>query len=176
MKKAFLIFLLVFLVSGCVDVDGNFENVKETVLAGLKENVEKQMEFSVGGLTLSLAGAFLSDEDEDEAQAQEMLSNVSNVQVGIYNRLECRRTDFNFINKTAKRISSFGLIPIVKARNGEEAMLMFVNNVRERGEIEKILVVAINPDEIVIAQVDGNIGNLIETAVKDKGFNIGNNY
>ncbi len=175
MRKLLLVIFLSFMVTGCIGVNRNFKNTRNLILSSLDEDVNKKIEFSLCGAELSLAELFVSS-DEDESQSKELLKNINNVEVGVYDRNFGREICFRVVDSLANYLRTKGLIPIVKVKDGTDASALFVNAGSSESSLNTIIVLSITTEQIVLVQVKGNIENLIEIAVKDKSLPFENSF
>lgn len=156
------------LVLGCAGVDGNFCRVRDLVLqsTGAREIVtEFQIGLGPGLLWLGGTVARLALGDDDAAG---LLLDIHAVQVGVY-RLrgetrEARRIPAALVHRLTKR----GYEPIVKVSARNEATLVFARMHKER--LQALFVVALDEEELVLAEVRGRLERVVEEAVRSRGL------
>src|SRR5210317_2092134 len=83
-KALLSLFLLIFLLSGCFGVDRSFKNIRNFVLENTNSEYNTEYEFAIGSAGISLASLVVSFADTEEP-VEEILSEISNIQIGIYN-------------------------------------------------------------------------------------------
>ncbi|MDZ7379733.1 MAG: DUF4252 domain-containing protein [candidate division KSB1 bacterium] len=155
-------------IFGCAGVDGNFCRVRDLVVQsiGTREVVtEFQIGLGPGLLWLGGTAARLAS-GEDEAAG--LLLDIHAVQVGVY-RLrgevtDAGRTPAALVRRLAKR----GYEPIVKVCDKGEATLVFARMRKER--LQALLVVAIDGEELVLAEVRGRLERVVQEAVRNRGL------
>lgn len=165
-------------LSGCIGVNSEFRKIRNHVFEKMNLDYSKKFEFSVGAAGLALAGTFVSFADTDEPVG-EIISNISRVQIGIYDR-----RDINLFSADAEDLNDFvnameeqGWQYIVKSLQHDGLTAVFVDGDAEY-EINEIFVVAVEDDEMVLAEVHGNLEGVVEAAIRGRGlnFNTSNTY
>lgn len=165
-----LLILLVFSLSGCIGINNNFKQIRNQLLAGSKDKFESEIEFSVGKFGLKFAGSFVKFADTD-VNVDEMLDQISFIQVGVYNRTKSKSFQPSNIGlkQLGRKLNENGWRYIVKNISNDEITTVFLNKNNE-GQLNRILVVNYSDDELVLAEVSGNLEKLIQQAIKDNGI------
>ena len=174
MKIKFLLAPVILILSastfmGCIGVDSNFREVKSLVMSSTSDKYYKDMEFSVGPLGLSFAKFIVSLNDDDE-DAEVILSNISEVQIGIYKKHDFgyQHYDYSFFKDIDNKLREDNWHFVVKHVEGDELTGVYVKY--EGEEINKMYVINIEDDKLSLVRVEGNLENIISYAIKDKGF------
>ena len=172
--KRYLLIPLVLLLglnfTGCIGVNQNFKKIRYHLMSELDVEYSKEIEFSVGSAGIMLAGMVVSLSDIDEP-VDEILSNISRVQVGVYERIGRGRlnADFDDIRKLSDILEEQGWKYIVRSVQGDEMAAVFVNADDE--EFNRLYVIAAEDDELVLVELHGELSKVIEIALRDKGLN-----
>ena len=171
MKIIFSILLLSITATGCIGVDRSFRGMRNYVLEFSENEYKKEIEFSVGFVTIGMAGLVVSASDIEEP-IDELLSEISNVQIGVYNNNSDNRIKPNFKEAKflTKKMERAGWNCIVRSVNRDEMVLLFVKT--NNDEINQLFVITVNDDEVVLAEVLGNLHKIIEIAIRERGFDL----
>jgi len=181
LKKLGVIGLLVFIgisVSGCIEVNSDFGNIRNSLLKNMNGRFERDIEFSVGSLGIKIAKSFVKFADTEE-DIDGMLNQVSHVQIGVYSIKEHNRFQPSMLGlkQLCMELQKDGWQYIVKNINDDEITTVFLNRNND-GQLNRLLVVNYSDDELVLAELTGNLEKLIQHAIKDNGikFKISDNY
>ncbi|MHB1688073.1 MAG: DUF4252 domain-containing protein [Ignavibacteriaceae bacterium] len=164
------VILFSFFVAGCYDVDGNFLQIKNEILSSTGNHFNKDVEFSLGSVSMSLAFAVIKL-NGDDADGKDIIKNISSLQIGVYkNRnhsLPGRSYDlFERINDTMDRQ---GWENFVRETNNGELTLGYVKY-NQGDKLNKMFVVSLNKEELTLVEMRGDMGKVIVSAIKGKGF------
>lgn len=176
MKKNRLAIVLIslssiFFLTGCFGVNGEFKGIRNSVIGSLNGNFHKDIEFSVGSAGLSLAGLFVSFGDTDEP-VEEMLDKVKKVQIGIY-KYHCdnfETNSFTDLKQLNDDLKDDDWECIVRNRDYNELSSVYVQT--DDDSINRLLVISLSNDELVIAEIRGRLEQLVEIAIREHGFEI----
>lgn len=166
-NKLFVIILLALFTTGCIGVNRSFREVRNHLISNLDENLDKEIELSVGPVGLMLANVFVKFA-EDEYQISDMVKQISRVQLSVYNRPEPAESNFELLKNITEMMRKKGMKYIVRAKDGDEMSAVFLNGNDEK--LHKLFVVALTDEELVLVEVKGNLNKLIEIAIKQHGF------
>ena len=154
---------------GCIGVDSDFREVKSLVIKSTNEKFHKDVEFSVGSVGLSFARFCVSFDDDNE-DAEAILSNISEVQIGIYknSNFGTLHYGYSFFHDIDDKLQEEDWHNIVKHIDGDELTGIYVKY--DDDCINKMYVINIKNNKLSIIRVNGNLENIITYAIKDKGF------
>ena len=171
--KHFIIPLIIGLsaltFTGCFGVDRDFVKVKSMVMNSVDGDFHKDVEFSVGSVGLSFARLVVSIDDNDE-DAKMILKNISGAQIGVYKKNHYASDEFKFslLKDLDKKMLDDDWCGIVKHVDGNELTGVYVKY--EDDEINQVYVINIDNEDLTIVRVEGDLENLIEYAIKEKGL------
>ncbi len=174
-NRIFLIPLALSLLfmTGCFSVNGNFKQIRNYLLNNVEGAFEKDTEFAMGPATLALAGFAASFSEENNGElASEMLDNISKVQIGVYNvrKLNASKIDFSLVKNISERMEAKGWRYIIRSVENGEMTAVFVPSDLKDG-VKKLFVFTLNNKEIVLVEISGDLDEVVEIAVRDRGFN-----
>lgn len=174
--KILMIFVLFsFFATGCIGVNRDFRNIKNNILHSVNDRFEKDVEFSVGPGLLFLAGMFVQFAEEENENIDDILDNISRVQVGVYKREgnSFGNYDLSYLEKMDADLRAKGWKYLVKSRNSREISAVYVqSNIKE---LKSIFVIALQEDELALVEVTGDLDNLIEVVIREEGFHLASN-
>ncbi len=171
--KNILVILAVILLAltfvGCIGVDNDFGEVKSLVIKSTNEKFYKDVEFSVGSMGISFARMIASFNDNDE-DAQAILKNISQVQVGVYKTNKYRGERYNcaFFNNIDNKLENENWHYVVKHVDGDKLTGIYVKY--EDGLINKMYVINLEDNKLSLVRVEGNLDNIVDYAIRNKGF------
>ncbi len=154
---------------GCIGVDHDFREVKSLVMESTNDKYYKDVEFAVGSLGISFAKFVISFSDDDR-DAEAILSNISEVQIGVYknNDLGNIHYGYSFFHNIDDKLKEENWHNIVKHIDGDELTGIYVKY--EDDLINKMYVINIKNNKLSLVRVKGNLENILTYAIKDKGF------
>jgi Domain of unknown function (DUF4252) len=155
--------------TGCFGVDDDFIKVKSLVMNSVEGRYHEDVEFSVGSVGISFARFVVSIDDNDQ-DAQAVLRNISGAQIGVYKRNRFTNAEFKFpsLKKLDQRMRDENWYNVVKHVDGKELTGVYIKY--EDDEINQVYVINIEDEDLTIVRVEGNLENLIEYAIKEKGL------
>ncbi|MBC8182093.1 DUF4252 domain-containing protein [candidate division KSB1 bacterium] len=163
--------LIALLLPGCVFVSREFCMTRDSILDEIGNfDTETEVQLQIGSGLLSLSRMIVSMVDHSETDmAVDYLRDIRNVQVGVY-----KLTDFNRDRpliipvRIARKLSKKGYEAMVKVKDRDSATWVMT---KMRGKrLTSLYVISLDRDELVLVEVEGRLGRLIEKAVHDHGF------
>ncbi len=161
--------LSALIFTGCFGVDGDFIKVKSLVMNSVDGDFKKDVEFSVGSVGMSFARLVVSIDNDDE-DAKMILRNISGAQIGVYKKNHYTNTVFNFssFKDLDRKMRDEDWQSIVKHVEGDQLTGVYIKY--EDDEINEAYVINIDDGDLTIVRVEGDLENLIEYAIKEKGL------
>lgn len=165
----FVVIISAFTLSGCISVDNDFREIKSLVIKSTNEKFHKDVEFSIGSVGISFARIIASFNDDDE-DAQAILKNISQVQVGVYKRSKYPNEHYksSFFDIIDKKLENENWHFVVKHVERNELTGIYVKY--DDGYINKMYVINLERDKLSLVRVEGNLDNIIDYAIRNKGF------
>jgi len=168
-KFVMSLLLVALLFTGCIGVDRGFRSIRDYVLDPANNQFEKEFEFSFGSVSITMAELVLNFADVDEP-VDEILSEIHNIQVGIYNNTSDVKIKpgFEEAKFLTNKMKNAGWDCIVRSVDRNEMTAVFVK--AHDDELNRLFVISVNKDEVVLAEVLGNLHKVIEIAIREKGL------
>ena len=109
----------------------------------------------------------------DEEYVDEMMREISSVQVGVYNKVEGSnaRADFHTLQSINEEMTSKGWKYIMRAVESEELTAIYI---RAEPDImlNKIYVINLSDEKLIIVEVNGDLKKVISYAIDERNFKI----
>lgn len=172
-KKHLLVIMVAVLsinITGCIGVNRNFKQIRATLTESFDADFEKKFEFSVGRAGLSLAGMIIRLTDVEEP-IDELLSKVSQVQIGIYEKGKYGEMNAKYedLIKVTDMMEERGWTYIVRSVQKEELAAVFIKEKDE--ELNQLCVISFDGSEMVLVEVHGDLEEIVEIVIREKGLN-----
>jgi Domain of unknown function (DUF4252) len=169
-----IIVLSSFMLSGCWGMDHNFIEVKDSILSQICHNNRFRInaEFGLGSIGLAAARTVVGFSHHKDARfARELLSDVSSVQVGVYENIhKDGNLNMAFLRKLDAKMNNYGWNCIVKNYDHREASCVYIKYDGE--EITNLFVISIEQDQVALVDVEGNLTRAALTAIREKNINV----
>ena len=165
------VLLLTQFLTGCFSVNTNFKQIRNHLFESMDLQYEREIEFAVGPAGLLFAGMVIKFSDADP-MADDVVRQISRVQVGIYNNESGDEFDASFssLKGLVDIMSDKDWECIVRTKSRYEMTSVFV---RYDGDfLNQIFVVTLNDKELILVEVNGDLAEIAEIAIREKGFNI----
>jgi len=173
MKKYSILFIAaVFMItglSGCIGVNRSFKELRNYLVQNLDEDLDREIEFSVGPAGMMFAGMFLSFADTG-MDITDMIHKVDRIQLSVFNRNRPGKADFKLLKEITDRMADMNLKYIVRAKDGNDMSAVFLSQTED--DINKMFVISLSEDNLVLVEILGDIDELIEIAIKEHGLNL----
>ena len=165
-------FLLLILLTGCIGVNRRFSGVKDKIMGELGNDYKTEFQFSVGSAAITISSWFV-DLAADQEYVDDMLREISSVQVGVYNRVEGSHAKANFgtLQSIDEEMNNKGWKYIVRSADNEELTAIYLSD--NPGEIlNKMYVINLSDEELVIIEVNGDLKKVISYVIEERKFNL----
>jgi len=165
-------FPLLILLTGCIGVNKQFGEVKDKIMGELGNDYKTEFQFSVGSAAITVSSWFV-DLAADEEYIDEMMREISSVQVGVYNQIEGSdaKADFNTLKSIDKEMSSKGWKYIVRTIDNDELTAIYISADLEE-MLNSIYVINLSDKELVIIEVNGDLKKVISYAIEERNFQV----
>jgi len=174
-KTNFIILLaisVIILLPGCIGVNRQFSEVKDRIIGKLGDEYKTEFQFSVGSVGITISSWFI-DFAAREEYVDDMMREISSVQVGVYNRVEGSDTkaDYSTLESINEEMDSRGWKYIVRFVDGDELTAIYISAERD-AMLKKMYLINMNKDELVIIEVNGDLKKVISYVIEEKSFKI----
>ncbi|MBT8385777.1 MAG: DUF4252 domain-containing protein [Ignavibacteria bacterium] len=174
--KSIILFAVItfFLVTltGCIGVNRQFSEIKNKIMGDLGDDYKTEFQFSVGSSLIHVSSWFV-DLAADEEYVDDMIREISSVQVGVYNRIEdaTHHTSFSTLNSIDEEMNSNGWKYLVRTIDRNELTTIYISADPEE-LLKKMFIINLNDDELVIVEVNGDLKKVITYAIEERNFNL----
>lgn len=174
-KSIILVVLISFFLvtlTGCIGVNRQFSEVKNKIMGELGDDYKTEFQFSVGSAAITISSWFV-DLAADQDYIDDMLREISSVQVGVYNRIEDTKykADLNTLNSIDGEMNKNGWKYIVRTIDNDELTIIYISADPEE-LLEKMYVINLSDEELVIIEVNGDLKKVISYAIEEKKFDV----
>jgi len=124
-------------------------------------SLEADFKISIGSLSIGMLNGFIDDKDEADA----FLKEIKSIQVGIYKISNSEKSDSFLIPQNVEKcMVEKGWEPFVhvRKRNGENVSLYYRQLSKNKSSLYAIV---LEPGELVIAEINGKLLNILEKAI-----------
>lgn len=172
LKNYMLIITAIFLLSGCIGVNQEFKNIRSTILESINDDFDRQIEFSIGPVGFFIASQFVKFADTEE-NVDKMLKQIHNMHIGVYDRLSnFSKPKFSLLKEITEDIVDSDWKSLVKSVNDSEMVGVYfkeIGNSETLENIREVFIVTLSSDELVLLKIEGDLGSVIETIIKQHG-------
>ena len=167
-----IIFFLLILLIGCIGVNRQFGEVKDKIIGELGNDYRTEFQFSVGSSAITISSWFI-DLAANEEYIDDMMREISSVQVGVYNRVEGSDAKANFgtLQSIDEEMNNKGWKYIVRSADNEELTAIYLSDDPEE-LLNKMYVINLSDEELVIIEVNGDLKKVISYAIEERKFNL----
>jgi hypothetical protein len=164
--------LLLFFLNGCIGVNRQFSEVKDKIMGGLGNDYKTEFQFSVGSEAITISSWFV-DLAADQEYADDMLREISSVQVGVYNKVEGSyvKADFGTLLSIDEEMNIKGWKYIVRSIDGNELTAIYLSDDPEE-VLNRMYIINLSDEELIIIEINGDLKKVISYAIEERKFNL----
>ena len=165
---------LLITTTGCIGVNKNFKNLRNQVFDSLNENFDKTIEFSLGKSAFMFASKFIDTDEEEDENIKDMLKDVSNISIGIYEREEKNNfteSSGEILNEISDNLEINNWDSIVKVNGKDETIGIYIKE-NDMEEINEMFAVILSNDEMIMLKLYGDLNTLVDRVIEQQGFGI----
>ena len=168
----FLALLLVFL-TGCIGVNRQFSEVKDKIMGELGNDYKTEFQFSVGSAAITISSWFV-DLAAEQDYIDDMMREISSVQVGVYYKVEGSDAKANFgtLQSIDEEMNNNGWKYIVRSIDNKELTAIYLSDDPEE-ILNRMYVINLSDEELVIIEVNGDLKKVISYAIEERNFHVG---
>ncbi len=165
-------FFLLILLTGCIGVNRQFSEVKDKIMGELGNDYKTEFQFSVGSAAITISSWFV-DLAADQDYIDEMMREISNVQVGVYNKVEGSdaKADLGTLQSIDEEMHKKGWKYIVRSVDGNEVTAIYLSDDPDE-RLNKRYVINLSDEELVIIEINGDLKKVITYAIEERKFNL----
>ncbi len=167
----FLASLLIFL-TGCIGVNRQFSEVKDKIMDELGNDYKTEFQFSVGSSAITISSWFV-DLAAEQDYIDDMMREISSVQVGVYYKVEGSDAKVNFgtLQSIDEEMNNNGWKYIVRSIDNEELTAIYLSDDPEE-MLNRMYVINLSGKELVIIEVNGDLKKVISYAIEERNFDV----
>ena len=167
----FLASLLIFL-TGCIGVNRQFSEVKDKIMGELGNDYKTEFQFSVGSAAITISSWFV-DLAAEQDYIDDMMREISSVQVGVYYKVEGSDAKANFgtLQSIDEEMNNNGWKYIVRSIDNKELTAIYLSDDPEE-MLNRMYVINLSGKELVIIEVNGDLKKVISYAIEERNFDV----
>jgi hypothetical protein len=170
-KLFFLSFTLLLTLNSCIDVNDEFVNVRNKVIKSFGDDYKSEVQFSLGSVGITVSSWIVNTSENDE-MASDILSDVSSIQVGVYQKFKGSSTlDISTLHDIEKNMLESGWKSIVMSSEDNDLSAVYVR--KNPNEIlNRLFIINYDGEELVLIEVEGDLKEAVSTVIREKGMKI----
>ncbi len=165
--------LLLIFLTGCIGVNRQFSEVKDKIMGELGNDYKTEFQFSVGSSAITISSWFV-DLAAEQDYIDDMMREISSVQVGVYYKVEGSDAKANFgtLQSIDEEMNNNGWKYIVRSIDNEELTAIYLSDDPEE-ILNRMYVINLSDEELVIIEVNGDLKKVISYAIEERNFHVG---
>ena len=162
--------LLLIFLTGCIGVNRQFSEVKDKIMGELGNDYKTEFQFSVGSSAITISSWFV-DLAAEQDYIDDMMREISSVQVGVYYKVEGSDAKANFgtLQSIDEEMNNNGWKYIVRSIDNEELTAIYLSDGPEE-ILNRMYVINLSDEELVIIEVNGDLKKVISYAIEERNF------
>ncbi|MFB3057165.1 MAG: hypothetical protein ACE1ZQ_08400, partial [Ignavibacteriaceae bacterium] len=122
-------FFLLILFTGCIGVNRQFGEIKDKIMGDLGNDYKTEFQFSVGSTAITISSWFV-DLAANEEYIDDMMREISSVQVGVYHKVEGSdaKANFSTLQSIDEEMHNKGWKYIVRSIDNEELTVIYLSD------------------------------------------------
>ena len=165
--------LLLIFLTGCIGVNKKISEVKDKIMGELGNDYKTEFQFSVGSSAITISSWFV-DLAAEQDYIDDMMREISSVQVGVYYKVEGSDAEANFgtLQSIDEEMNNNGWKYIVRSVDVNELTVIYLSD--DPGEIlNKMYVINLSDEKLVIVEINGDLKKVISYAIEERNFHVG---
>jgi hypothetical protein len=166
-----VVLLLPLLLTNCVGINEEFAELRNKIVPQFGDDYKAEFQFSIGSVGITVS-SWIVDFAEDEDFVDDMMREISSVQVGVYKKLKDSDTPgFSVLNDIENNMMNSGWKSIVRSSENNEVSAVYIRTNREEF-LKRLFVISSNEEELVLVEVKGDLKEIITTMIEEKGMKL----
>ena len=163
-------FLFLILFTGCIGVNRQFGEIKDKIMGDLGNDYKTEFQFSVGSTAITVSSWFV-DLAANEEYIDDMMREISSVQVGVYHKVEgsYAKANFSTLQSIDEEMNNNGWKYIVRSVDVNELTVIYLSDDPEE-ILNKMYIINLSDEELIIIEVNGDLKKVISYAIEERKF------
>ncbi|MCZ6702876.1 MAG: DUF4252 domain-containing protein [Ignavibacteria bacterium] len=147
--------------------------MKDKIIGELGNDYKTEFQFSVGSVAITISSWFV-DLAANEEYIDDMLREISSVQVGVYHKVESSdaKANFSTLQSIDEEMNNKGWKYIVRSVEGNELTAIYLSDDPEE-ILNKMYVINLSDEKLVIVEVNGDLKKVLSYAIEARNFKVG---
>ncbi len=166
-------FLFLILFTGCIGVNRQFGEIKDKIMGDLGNDYKTEFQFSVGSTAITVSSWFV-DLAANEEYIDDMMREISSVQVGVYHKVEgsYAKANFSTLQSIDEEMNNNGWKYIVRSVDVNDLTVIYLSDDPEE-ILNKMYVINLSNEKLVIVEINGDLKKVISYAIEERNFHVG---
>lgn len=174
MNKPLVLYVILFtslFLTSCIGTNEEFDKIRDKVFENIGDKYNAEVQFSIGSVGLTLS-SWIVDISEDENMPSDIMDDVSSIQIGVYEKVRdsCVHK-ISVLYEIEDVMQKSGWKSIVKSSSGDELSAIYLR-IDSEELLSRLFIINFDGNEIVLAEVEGDLQEAIAEIIKDKGIKI----
>ena len=164
--------VLTFLLIGCISINQEFSELRDVLISEFGDEYQSEAQFSVGSLGITVSSWFV-DALADNDFIVDVMKEVSSVQVGIYENTShsTNPSKLNTLSAIDEQMKLNGWKNIVKSIELDELTSVYLR-ANKNEQLKRMFIINSNGDELVLLEVEGDLKDVIDIVIHEKGLKL----
>jgi hypothetical protein len=158
------------LASGCITATSSeIASMKDDIETALDADFERQVGIRLGRVSIGLGKAIMNmvagEDDEELAQATQMLRGLRKVEVSVYETGEIGRDGWQDVSRRVERaMAREDFTATVRVRDDEELAWVFCR-LDEKEQLRAVTVIALDHEQLMLVRLGGRLDRALAAAI-----------
>ena len=145
--------------------------MRNKIISHFNNDYKSEVQFSVGSVGITIS-SWIVGAAQDEEFVDDMMREVDGVQIGVYKKLTSDdEKGFAIINEIEDDMQENGWKSFIRSYDDGNVTAVYLRTNPDE-YLKRLFVIASDDDQLVIVEVKGDLKELINTAIREKGFDI----
>ncbi|MDX1372940.1 MAG: hypothetical protein R3321_10740, partial [Nitrososphaeraceae archaeon] len=149
-----------------------FSELRDVLISEFGDEYQSETQFSVGSLGITVSSWFV-DALADNDFIVDVMKEVSSVQIGVYENTSYskNKTKLNTLIAIDEQMKLNGWKNIINSIELDELTLVYLR-ANKNEQLKRMFVINSNGDELVLLEVEGDLKDLIDIVIHEKGLKL----
>ncbi|MCF8259978.1 MAG: DUF4252 domain-containing protein [Melioribacteraceae bacterium] len=164
--------------TGCFGVTSHFKSIRESVAQRVDKDYVKRFEFGIGRSMMSVAGLFIrvAEKNNDESEnVDDLFAQIDLIEFSIFEKRDHSRNspEVKVLDDLIYKLENNHYEYFVKFKDGNELGIVFLRESKD--SYDRLLLVTFADENMVIAEMRGNLEGMIDWALKKRTMEVASN-
>ena len=163
------VLFLLFISTGCIEINDEFAGMRNKIISHFNNDYKSEVQFSVGSVGITIS-SWIVGAAQDEEFVDDMMREVDGVQIGVYKKLTADdEKGFAVLNEIEEDMLDNGWKSFIRSYDDGNVTAVYLRTDPDE-YMKRLFVISSDEEQLVIVEVKGDLKELINTAIREKGF------